>query len=163
MLARDRLAHELMYLSRGNPVIYYGDEQGFVGDGGDQDARQDMFPSQVATYNDDDLIGTDATTADLQLRPDPPAVPRDRASSRGLTQQHEALRDGAQNHRSRRPAPGVYAFSRIDRRDQREYVVVLNNSEQAQTATIPTYSAKRDYLRIYGDGPPLAREQPPAG
>ena len=52
-----------MYLSRGNPVIYYGDEQGFVGDGGDQDARQDMFPSQVATYNDDDLIATDATTA----------------------------------------------------------------------------------------------------
>ena len=48
MLARDRLAHELMYLSRGNPVIYYGDEQGFTGDGGDQDARQDMFPSQVA-------------------------------------------------------------------------------------------------------------------
>ena len=42
---RDRLAHELMYFARGNPVIYYGDEQGFVGDGGDQDARQDMFPS----------------------------------------------------------------------------------------------------------------------
>ncbi len=34
---RDKLAHELMYLSRGNPVIYYGDEQGFVGDGGDQE------------------------------------------------------------------------------------------------------------------------------
>ena len=48
LLARDRLAHELMYLSRGNPVVYYGDEQGFTGDGGDQDARQDMFPSQVA-------------------------------------------------------------------------------------------------------------------
>ena len=29
---------------------------------------------------------------------------------------------------------------------------MLNNSEQAQTATIPTYSAKRDYLRIYGEG-----------
>ena len=61
---RDRLAHELMYFSRGNPVIYYGDEQGFVGDGGDQDARQDMFPSDVASYNDDDLIATDATTAE---------------------------------------------------------------------------------------------------
>src|SRR3712207_9130856 len=46
VFARDRLAHELMYFSRGNPVIYYGDEQGFVGDGGDQDARQDMFPSR---------------------------------------------------------------------------------------------------------------------
>ncbi|WP_309072290.1 alpha-amylase family glycosyl hydrolase, partial [Arthrobacter sp.] len=31
LLARDGLAHELMYFSRGNPVIYYGDEQGFTG------------------------------------------------------------------------------------------------------------------------------------
>ena len=56
-LARDELAHELMFLSRGNPVIYYGDEQGFVGDGGDQGARQDMFVNQVPSYLDDDLIG----------------------------------------------------------------------------------------------------------
>ena len=42
--ARDRLAHELMYFSRGNPVVYYGDEQGFTGaEGGDQNARQTLF------------------------------------------------------------------------------------------------------------------------
>src|SRR5215208_5579161 len=51
LLARDKLAHALMYLSRGNPVIYYGDEQGFTGASGDQDARQDMFPSQSPQYN----------------------------------------------------------------------------------------------------------------
>jgi alpha-amylase len=33
LVARDRLAHELMFFSRGNPVIYYGDEQGFTGPG----------------------------------------------------------------------------------------------------------------------------------
>ena len=53
-----------MYLSHGQPIVYYGDEQGFTGDGGDQDARQDMFASSVATYNDDDLIGTDDMTAE---------------------------------------------------------------------------------------------------
>ena len=63
VLARTRLAHGLMFFARGMPVVYYGDEQGFVGDGNDQDARQNMFPSQVATYNDDDLVGTLATTA----------------------------------------------------------------------------------------------------
>ena len=68
LLERDKFAHSLMYLTRGQPVVYYGDEQGFTGDGGDQDARQDMFPSQVASYNDDDLIGTDATTAQRELR-----------------------------------------------------------------------------------------------
>ena len=61
-----------MYLTRGQPVVYYGDEQGFVGDGGDQDAREDMFPSQVASYNDNDLIGTDATTAEANFDPDHP-------------------------------------------------------------------------------------------
>ena len=30
-LQRDELAHELMYLTRGQPVVYYGDEQGFAG------------------------------------------------------------------------------------------------------------------------------------
>jgi alpha-amylase len=63
-VARSQLAHALMFFTRGMPVVYYGDEQGFTGDGGDKDAREDMFPSQVASYNDNDLIGTDATTAD---------------------------------------------------------------------------------------------------
>ena len=88
-----------MYFSRGNPVIYYGDEQGFVGDGGDQLARQDMFPSQVAEYNDDDLIGTDATTAESNFDPSHPLYRGDRAASPTVTREHPALRDGAQQHR----------------------------------------------------------------
>src|SRR5262249_12461837 len=69
---------------------------------------------------------------------------------------------------NRYAAGGVYAFSRITAGepamptagepamstadDQREYVVALNNSEQAQTAPIPTYVAKRDFQRLYGQG-----------
>src|ERR1044072_1087844 len=77
LLQRDELAHALMYLSRGNPVVYYGDEQGFTGKGGDQDARQDMFPSQDLQYNNqndpvdgddgagiNDNIGSDETPMD---------------------------------------------------------------------------------------------------
>ena len=74
LLTRDELAHSLMYLTRGQPVVYYGDEQGFSappdvpGGIGDQRAREDMFPSQVALHNDTyDLIGTDATTADANF------------------------------------------------------------------------------------------------
>ena len=142
VLARDRLAHELMYFSRGNPVIYYGDEQGFVGDGGDQDARQDMFPSQVASYNDDDLIGTDATTAQSNFDRSHPLY----ASIAGLaavTEDHPALRDGAQQHRYSSDGPGVYAFSRLARDRGHEYVVALNNAEQAQTARDPDLRAPR--------------------
>ena len=112
---RDRLAHELMYFSRGNPVIYYGDEQGFVGDGGDQDARQDMFPSDVASYNDDDLIATDATTAESNFDTTHPLYEAI-GSLASLTKQHPALRNGPQQSRYSTEGAGIFAFSRLDRR-----------------------------------------------
>ncbi|HEX8104308.1 MAG TPA: alpha-amylase family glycosyl hydrolase, partial [Solirubrobacteraceae bacterium] len=156
ILARDRLAHELMYFARGNPVVYYGDEQGFVGDGGDQDARQDMFPSQVASYNDDDLIGTDATTADANFDRSHP-VYESIARLAQVTTEHPALRSGAQQHRYASAGPGIYAFSRLDRGEQREYVVALNNAETEQTASVPTYERSTAFRRIYGEGAPELR------
>jgi glycosidase len=64
LLARVKLGHAMMFLLRGVPTVYYGDEQGFISDGNDQLAREDMFPSKVAAYNDNRLIGTRATTAE---------------------------------------------------------------------------------------------------
>src|SRR5829696_670526 len=156
LLARDRLAHELMYFSRGNPVIYYGDEQGFTGDGGDPLARQDMFPSKVPEYNDADLIGTDATTAESNFDRRHPLY-RSIARLAALTRGHRALRNGAQQHRYSSEGTGIYAFSRIGRKRQREFVVALNNAEEAQTAAIPTYAADRRFERLYGDGPAVRR------
>jgi glycosidase len=155
-LARDRLAHALMYFSRGNPVVYYGDEQGFTGDGGDQDARQDMFPSQVASYNDDDLIGTDATTADDNFDADHPLY-QSIGELAAVTRRHRALRDGAQQHRWSSSGPGIYAFSRLDRHDQHEYVVAVNNAEQSETAAIPTYMRDTSFRLVYGSGPQRLR------
>ncbi|HJW00191.1 MAG TPA: alpha-amylase family glycosyl hydrolase, partial [Arthrobacter sp.] len=149
-VARDQLAHELMYFSRGNPVIYYGDEQGFTGPGGDQDARQTLFASQVPEYLDDDLLGTDATHKTANFDPAHPLYAKI-SQLAALTKEHPALRDGAHQHRYASEGPGIYAFSRTDSEDQREYVVALNNSEQPQTADVPTYIAKRNYTRIYGD------------
>ncbi len=152
-IARDRLAHELMYFSRGNPVIYYGDEQGFTGGTrGDQDARQTMFPSQVPDYLDDDLLGTEATHAQANFVASHPLY-RTIGRLAALTREHPALRNGAHQHRYASGAAGIYAFSRIDRGEQREYVVALNNSEQAQTASIPTYVSKHNFQSVYGGGP----------
>jgi alpha-amylase len=151
-VARDRLAHELMYFSRGQPVIYYGDEQGFTGSGGDQVARQTMFASQVPDYLDDDLLGTTNTHAQDNFEQGHPLY-RSIADLAELTEEHDALRDGAQQHRLSSSGPGVYAFSRIDRREQREYVVALNNAETAQTAAIPTWTERDRFKRLYGSGP----------
>jgi alpha-amylase len=150
-VARDRLAHELMYFSRGNPVIYYGDEQGFTGSGGDQVARQTMFASQVPDYLDDDLLGTTNRHNQDNFEPGHPLY-QTIAELAELTEKHDALRDGAQQHRLSQPGAGVYAFSRIDRREQREYVVALNNAETAQTASIPTWTERDRFKRLYGGG-----------
>ncbi len=151
VVKRDRLGHELMYFSRGNPVIYYGDEQGFVGDGGDQLARQDMFESQVAEYNDDDLIGSDATTAQSNFDRSHVLY---RAISRlaDVAREHRALRDGAHQHRYAADGAGIYAFSRLTQTDQHEYVVALNNAESEQTASIPTWVRSGTFTRVYGVG-----------
>ena len=151
LLQRDELAHSLMYLTRGQPVVYYGDEQGFTGDGGDKDARQDMFPSQVATYNDDDLIGTDATTATDNFDQNHPLYQYIAQLSK-LRKNNPALADGAQIHRYASSSPGIYAFSRIDRKQQIEYIVAANNSTTESTATFDTFSSKARYRGLWPQG-----------
>ncbi|WP_374200360.1 alpha-amylase family glycosyl hydrolase [Arthrobacter sp. M4] len=155
-MARDRLAHELMYFSRGNPVVYYGDEQGFTGPGGDQDARQTLFASRVPDYLDDDLLGTDATHATDNFTTTHPLYTAI-GNLAHLTAEHPALRNGAQQTRFASDGPGIYAFSRTDAKDQREYIVAVNNSKQPQTADVPTYTSKRTFTRIYGDAPAEAK------
>ncbi len=159
LLARSKLAQALMYFARGTPVIYYGDEQGFVGDGGDKLARQDMFPSLVPEYNDDDLIGTNNTTADDNFDPTHP-IYQALAGYAALRQANPALRSGAQIHRYSSSAPGVYAFSRIGRDEKIEYMVAFNNAETASQATVPTfYGAGVQFDLVYAEGG-SARSQP---
>ncbi|MBM6400078.1 alpha-amylase family glycosyl hydrolase [Phycicoccus sonneratiae] len=153
LLQRDELAHSLMYLTRGQPVVYYGDEQGFSapkdvpGGIGDQRAREDMFPSKVALHNDTyDLIGTDATTADANYDTKHPLY-RHIAELAKLRDRHPALADGAQIHRFASNSAGIFAFSRMDPQEKVEYVVAVNNAETAKTATFATYQPARSTLK----------------
>ncbi len=158
LLARDQLAHALMYFGRGMPVLYYGDEQGFTGDGGDKDARQDMMPSVVDSYNDDDLIGTEATTADANFDETHPLY-QSLADFSGLLAAHPALTRGAQLHRFSEATSGIYAFSRIERTERVEYVVALNNSESADSATFRTDSKATTFAELWpGTGPSVASD-----
>ena len=147
LVARSQLAHALMYFSRGQPVIYYGDEQGFTGDGGDKDAREDMFANEVAVYADNDLLGTDATTSQRNFDRRHPLFKEIQALG-DLYHRHEALRSGAQIHRYSTDGPGVYAFSRIDRDERIEYVVALNNSDAPADAVVPTYATEGTKFKL---------------
>jgi alpha-amylase len=158
LVTRDQLAHELMYFSRGNPVVYYGDEQGFTGTGGDQLARQSMFASKVPEYLKDRLLGTTSTHAVDNFNPGHPLY-RTISELAAVTKQHPALRNGAEQVRYASDGPGVFAFSRIDRTQQREYVVALNNSTTAQSAAIPTYVASGGFTKVYGTGAATLRSK----
>ncbi|MFE1341092.1 pullulanase-type alpha-1,6-glucosidase [Streptomyces sp. NPDC058733] len=149
LLAKDELANELMFLSRGNPVVYYGDEQGFTGAGGDKDARQTMFASKVADYLDDDEIGTDRTHASDAYDTSAPLYRQISALS-ALRKANPALADGVQEERYAADGPGVYAVTRTDARTGQEYVVAFNNAATAQTATFTTASADMAYRGVYG-------------
>ncbi|MGK3939051.1 pullulanase-type alpha-1,6-glucosidase [Streptomyces caeruleatus] len=149
LLAKDRLANELMFLSRGNPVVYYGDEQGFTGAGGDKDARQTMFASKTADYLDDDEIGTDRTHASDAYDTSAPLY-RQIADLAELRRANPALTDGVQEERYAADGAGVYAFSRTDARTGQEYVVAFNNAGEAKSATFATGSAHMAYKGVYG-------------
>lgn len=149
LLAKDRLANELMFLSRGNPVVYYGDEQGFTGAGGDKDARQTMFASRVADYLDDDEIGTDRTHASDAYDTRAPLYRQISALAK-LRKANPALTDGVQTERYAADGAGIYAFTRTDARTGQEYVVAFNNAEHAEAATFATGSAGMTYRGVYG-------------
>ncbi|MEU9348229.1 pullulanase-type alpha-1,6-glucosidase [Streptomyces sp. NPDC048278] len=149
LLAKDRLANEVMFLSRGNPVVYYGDEQGFTGSGGDKDARQTMFASKVADYLDDDEIGTDRTAASDSYDTSAPLYQRISALGK-LRKDNPALADGVQTERYAADGAGIYAFTRTDANTGQEYVVAFNNADTAKTATFATGSAGMRYRAVYG-------------
>jgi glycosidase len=169
MLRRIELAHAMLLGLRGVPVLYSGDEQGFTGDGGDQDAREDMFASKVAVYNDNDLIGTDATTAQSNFDPSHPLY-RAFARLAKLRQDHVALRRGRQLIRSYAEKPGLFAVSRIDASSGQEILLAFNTSNAPLSVNVAVDPAKSRYTSLYGDCPAapaapgqLAINLPPLG
>lgn len=127
--SRVLLAHAMLMTLRGVPVIYYGDEQGFAGTGGDKDARQDMFASFDAGHP-------------LYL-----AIARLAAVRR----EHEALRRGPQVVRLAGAAPGLFVASRIDPSGEREIVLAFNTSTEPQEGLIDVERTSRRFAALLGD------------
>ncbi|MBG6058473.1 pullulanase-type alpha-1,6-glucosidase [Cryobacterium sp. MP_M5] len=150
---RDKLAHDLMYLTRGQPVVYYGDEQGFAGTGGDKDARQSLFASQVTDYQNQPLITGETAGSVDRFGTDVPLYTHISALS-ALRKNNPALATGAQIERYTDTGAGIYAFSRVDRTAKIEHLVAVNNSALAKTVTVPTLTDNAAFSVLYGAGTP---------
>lgn len=153
LLDRVVLGHVLLMTARGVPTIYYGDEQGFLGDGNDQDAREDMFASKVAVYNDNNLIGSDATTAQANFDANHPLYRtiRELAEVRKAT---PALTRGETIFRAGTEGPGLLAFSRI--LDGREVLVAVNTSTQPIEQNVVVEASSQRFTALAGTCPTAA-------
>jgi glycosidase len=146
MVKRSLLAHAMTYFMRGVPIIYYGDEQGFVGDGGDQASRQDMMPSQVASYNDDDLLATDATTADDNFDTTHP-IYQSFAKFADIFYQYPALRRGEQATVFQADDNNIFAITRTISNEQ-TMLVAFNVGDSTATANISVNG--NEYKQVAG-------------
>jgi len=150
-LKRIRLANAILFFSRGVPILYYGDEQGFMGEPGFHESREDMFPSATGVFNDNDLIGTDKTTADSNFDTQHPLYLYLKELS-AIYRQHPALRRGDQHIRYNDEGEGIIAWSRIDPKERFEYLLVFNNSQAEKQANIPVFSEDMTWSHIAGGG-----------
>jgi glycosidase len=148
-LDRLLLGHAMLMTLRGVPTVYAGDEQGFAGDGNDQDAREDMFASKVAVYNDNKLVGSRATTATSSFRADHPLY-RAIANLAAIRAATPALRRGDQKLRFAGDGPGLFAMSRHDPATGREVLLLFNSSTAPVTQNIEVDVASQSFTALAG-------------
>lgn len=153
LLPRVELGYALLYLSRGIPAVYYGDEVGMMGSGGDQLARQDMFSTKVDTWRTEPRIGgkpigygdSFAATASNPIAKYLKVLAQLRKSNPGL----------ANAFMQPRLAKGpLYVVSKKDGRENREYLVAFNNSDKAVTTVINTATSTGGWKTLLGTTKP---------
>lgn len=151
VLKRVLLSNAMLLTLRGVPTIYSGDEQGFIGDGGDQDAREDMFASRVGSYNDNRLLGTKATTASASFGRDNPLFGQI-ATLSALRRKTPALTRGRQVLRAREDTPGLLAISRFDPGSGAEMLLAFNTSTAPLSRQVQVETSSRRFETVAGAG-----------
>ena len=153
------LGHALMMFSRGAPTIYYGDEQGFISDGGDRGARETMFPGATPDYLDNDLIGTEKTVADENFDTNHPIYVAIAKMAR-VRSSEPALKRGAQIVRHSDLEGGLFIMSRIDPDNDTEIVVAVNAGNNDRKIAFPVDGRAKSWKSLSGK---CKRKSPAAG
>lgn len=140
------LAHAFLMFTRGAPVLYYGDEQGLVGTGGDKDARQDMFATRVDEYASARLVDG-ASAAGDHFKTDGALYKTISAMAR-LRAAEPALRGGRQVVRAAGDKPGLFAVSRMT--PAGETLVAFNTGLTPITVQVEVDATSRTWRSAHG-------------
>jgi hypothetical protein len=124
LVERANFANALLFLLRGGPTVYYGDEKGMTGSGGDKAARQDMFPTQVLDWQKEVRIGGEPIGTKSAFDVTNP-IEKVMSELQALTKRYKALRSGTQQLRYAND--GSFAVSRYA--DKQEFLVAFNGRD----------------------------------
>ena len=124
LVERGNFANALLILLRGGPTVYYGDEKGMTGTGGDKAARQDMFPTQVIDWQKEARIGGSPIGTKSAFEVTNP-LEKTLSDLQALTKKYPALRSGTQQLRYAND--GSFAVSRYA--DKQEFLVAFNGRD----------------------------------
>jgi glycosidase len=152
LLPRTLLAHSLLYLTRGIPSVYYGDEVGMTGtgSGSDQLARQDMFSTKVNMWKTEKRIGsTPIGTGNAFDVTDNHPIAMHLQKLAQLRSANPALANGPMQIRYSKDS--VFVISKKDETENREYLVAFNNSTKPVKAIVSTATSTGGWKILMGD------------
>ena len=152
LLPRTKLAYALMYLSRGIPVVYYGDEVGMTGSssGKDQFARQDMFPTEIDLWKKETRIGgSPIGDGDAFKETSKNPIANYLIELSEIRKNNPALANGPMLERYSRNS--IYVISKKDVESNKEYLVALNNSNTEETIEVVTATSEGGWSPILGE------------
>jgi hypothetical protein len=145
----DLLAHDVMFLTRGIPCVYYGDEVGMIGSGGDKAARQDMFSTRVQEWQEEARVWGDPIGIRNSFNIVTPLTVR-LTQLNQLRKDNPALASGPQLVRSQ--TGNVLVTSRIDQTNRIEYLVAFNSGKKDQTVTVNSSTPSSTFTTLLGSG-----------
>jgi len=141
------LSHDVMFLTRGIPKVYYGDEVGMIGGGGDKAARQDMFSTMVREWKEEDRVWGDPIGIRSSLTLTTPLTTRLTQLNK-LRKDHPALASGPQLLRLQ--DDNVMVNSKIDIANRIEYVVAFNSSNKPKKVTALIATPSSSFTALLG-------------
>ena len=127
LLERSKLAQALLFYLRGTPAVYYGDERGMVGTGGDKKARQDMFATSVEDWKVETRIGSPAIGNGSSFTGTHP-LQEQITKMQTVIAAHPALRSGSQE--VQKASGGLFIVSRTY--NGKSYLVGFNGRDAAE-------------------------------
>jgi glycosidase len=151
LLPRTLLGHALLYLTRGIPSVYYGDEVGMTGtgSGSDQLARQDMFSTKVNIWKTEKRIGSSPIgTGNSFAITDKHPIALYLEKLAGLRAANPGLANGSMQIRIAKDS--LLVISKKDDAENREYLVAFNNSTKPIKTTITTATSTGGWKSLLG-------------